>query len=87
MEEHDKTGERLAALETGIKTLNTAITRLEAKIEAWNSAFVPRTEINEALKNRDERLKALEQNQTWLWRAIIGAVIGGIISLALKGGL
>lgn len=73
--------ERLAALETGINALTQVCARLESKLDAWQATYVPRTEINEAFKARDERIKSLENNQTWLWRTTVGAVIAGAIGI------
>lgn len=47
--------------------------------------------INLQLENLDEKIKVanhriedLEKNNTWLWRTIVGAVIGGAIALLFK---
>ncbi|MCM8710552.1 hemolysin XhlA family protein [Clostridium sp. SYSU_GA19001] len=34
-------------------------------------------------KELEERIKKLEENQTWLWRAVVGAVITGAIAFLI----
>lgn len=34
--------------------------------------------------SRDKRIEDLEDNQRWLWRAIFGTLIAGVVSYFLK---
>lgn len=40
--------------------------------------------LEEKLKVANNRIKDLEDSNTWLWRAIVGAVICGAIALLFK---
>lgn len=42
------------------------------------------TLIESKLSSTDERLRKLESQQEWLWRTIIGAVIGGAMAFYFK---
>lgn len=38
----------------------------------------------EKIKVANNRIKDLEENNKWLWRSIVGAVIAGIVTLLFK---
>ena len=38
----------------------------------------------EKIKVANNRIKDLEENSKWLWRAVVGAVIAGAIALLFK---
>lgn len=40
--------------------------------------------LEEQVKVANNRIKDLEDNQSWTWKAILGAVIGGAIGLLYK---
>ena len=40
--------------------------------------------LEEKIRVANHRLDDLESNNTWLWRAVVGAVIGGAIALLFK---
>jgi len=40
--------------------------------------------LEEKLKVANNRIKDLEENNKWLWRAVVGAVIAGAIALLFK---
>lgn len=40
--------------------------------------------LEEKLKVANNRIKDLEENNKWLWRAVVGAIIGGAIALLFK---
>lgn len=40
--------------------------------------------LEEKLKVANNRIKDLEDNNSWLWRAIVGAIIVGAIALLFK---
>jgi tetrahydromethanopterin S-methyltransferase subunit B len=88
MSEQESIVERLAKLEEAYKNIEKFMIRLEAKIDAYQQSFVPRTELNEMFKGRDKQIEKVEDNQTWLWRAVIGGVASlgfGILLLWIKG--
>ncbi|UJF36619.1 hypothetical protein [Paenibacillus hexagrammi] len=61
--------ERLAALEAQINSFDSqlheiknALLRMDTKLDAWQSTYVPRAEISEMLRSRDEKIIALQQD-------------------------
>lgn len=59
--------ERLAALEaqftatsSQLNDIKGAMVRLEAKLDAWQATYVPRIEIQEMFRSRDEKIAALQ---------------------------
>ncbi|WP_272466650.1 hypothetical protein [Terrihalobacillus insolitus] len=77
--------ERLAIVETELKQLNKMMTNINDKLDVWNQNYVPRNEIDEKFRSRDESLKeikleltVMEQNK-WslrrLWPAWMAVAI------------
>lgn len=61
------------------------LVRLETKLDLMGAA---KDVANEALlssKSAHHRLTTIEDNQKWLWRTVIGALIAGAIALLWKG--
>lgn len=87
----DDYGERLRALEVQISHLIEVNTRLEAKLDAYQTNFVPRAELTEMFRLRDEKIARLEEEfktkrQNWpIWVGIIVSTAVGIYS-AIHGG-
>lgn len=80
--------ERLAALEREVLSMKELLMRMDNKMDNWHQNYVPRREIQEKfnvvdmkMAAIDKRLATVESNLQWLWRALTGAVIGGIASL------
>ncbi|MFQ8892283.1 MAG: hemolysin XhlA family protein [Clostridium sp.] len=63
--------ERLVRIETLLETNNG---KVELELKA----------LEEKIKVANHRIEDLESTITWLWRAIIGAVVGGAIALLFK---
>lgn len=63
--------ERLVRIETLLETNNG---KVELELKA----------LEEKIKVANHRIEDLESTITWLWRAIIGAVVGGVIALLFK---
>ena len=63
--------ERLVRIETLLETNNG---KVELELKA----------LEEKIKVANHRIEDLERTITWLWRAIIGAVVGGAIALLFK---
>lgn len=49
------------------------LTRVETKLDIMLSD-----------NSREKRISELEDNQRWLWRAVFGTVIAGVVSYLLK---
>lgn len=56
------------------ETLKSMVVTNELKLVAFE----------EKLKVANNRIKDLEDNNRWLWRAVVGAVIAAIMALILK---
>ena len=63
--------ERLVRIETLLETNNG---KVELELKA----------LEEKIKVANHRIEDLESTITWLWRAIIGAAVGGAIALLFK---
>lgn len=57
------------------ETLKSMVVTNELKLVAFE----------EKLKVANNRIKDLEDNNRWLWRAVAGAVIAAVMTLILKG--
>jgi hypothetical protein len=75
--------ERLAALETNVDNMYKILTRLEAKIDAYQSNFVPRKELEKDLDSLSDRVADLEGTNRWLWRTVGAVLITGLMSLVV----
>lgn len=54
--------ERLTRLEVNMETTMQAVLRMDAKLDAWQAQYVPRAEIGEMFRSRDERLDGMESD-------------------------
>lgn len=70
--------ERVVRVETKIDSMTDVRDTAEQAKDVANKAL-------EASKSAHHRLNELGDNQKWLWRAVIGSVIAGAISLLWKG--
>jgi hypothetical protein len=61
------------------------LVRLETKLDLMGAAKDVANEALLSAKSAHHRLSAIEDNQKWLWRTVIGAVIAGGIALLWKG--
>lgn len=61
------------------------LTRLETKLDLMGTAKDVASEALVSARAAQLRLDKLEDNQKWLWRTVIGAVIVGAIGLLWKG--
>lgn len=55
--------ERFARLEERLEGIERVSLRLEAKLDAWQETYVPRTEINEMFRARDEQIHELKDDK------------------------
>ncbi|MDF2964246.1 MAG: hypothetical protein K0S39_5981 [Paenibacillus sp.] len=60
------------------------LTRVETKLDVTVSARDITIEALQSAKAAHKRLDQLEENQTWLWRTTIAALIVGAIGLFWK---
>lgn len=72
--------QRITRVETKLdgmdEKLDRAINASETAVEALSSA-----------KSAHHRLDKIEDNQRWIWRTIIGAVLVAIVAFVIGGGL
>ncbi|MFD0682363.1 MULTISPECIES: hemolysin XhlA family protein [unclassified Paenibacillus] len=61
------------------------LTRVETKLDLMINARDIANEALQSTKAAHKRLDTLEENQTWLWRTAIAALIVGGIGLLWKG--
>ncbi|MFS1514024.1 hypothetical protein VQL36_16500 [Chengkuizengella sp. SCS-71B] len=54
--------ERLAKLETEIKTIREVMLKMDGKLDGWNQNFVPRPELGEMLKTKEKEIVEINQN-------------------------
>lgn len=58
------------------------------KLESDMSDVKTRLAVAEAgLKDMKEDMQSIKNNTTWLLRLVIGAIIGAVLELVLKGGV
>lgn len=88
MERDNEKGERLASLESEVRFIKDLLLTMNNKLDNYNEVFIPRKEIDEKfavrdkrLDNENDRIKKLEDNQTWLWRTVVGSIITGAIGI------
>jgi len=60
------------------------LTRVETKLDMMVSARDIAQEALSSTRASHKRLDSMEDNQKWLWRTVVGAMIVGVINLAIK---
>lgn len=70
--------ERMVRVETKIDTMTDVRATAEEAKETANEAL-------QYGKSAHHRLNEVADNQKWLWRTVVGAVIAGAIALMWKG--
>ena len=71
--------DRLIVLETLIKQQDYK--SLNQKVETQHDYLL---KDEQKLKNHEERLKKIEDNNKWLWRLVIGTLITGAMAILFK---
>lgn len=72
--------ERLAILETNTNNIEKLVVRLESKLDNYATNFATKSELDQALKFRDEQIRELKEGTLWLRRTLTTAVITGSVS-------
>lgn len=68
-----------------IQDIREKLVRIEVLLESMTSENKLKLEnLEEKIKVVNHRIDELEKNSSWLWRTIMGAVIGGVIALLFK---
>lgn len=68
-----------------IQEIRERLVKIEVLLENMtNSNELQLQNIEEKIKVANHRIEDVEKNNTWLWRTIVGAVIGGAIALLFK---
>lgn len=58
---------RLLVVEKQLEDIKSAMLRMETKLDAWQENYVPRAEINEMFRSRDESIRDIRDENTRLW--------------------
>lgn len=71
--------------EDAIQEVREKLVRIEVLLENINTNNNLKTElIEEKIKVANNRITDLENSNTWIWRAIAGALISSVIAFLLK---
>lgn len=71
--------------ERDIQDIKERLARIEAMLEmSAKNDNLKLAGLEEKIKVANHRIEDLESTITWLWRAIVGAVVGGAIALLFK---
>ena len=71
--------------EDAIQEVREMLVRIEVLLENINTNNNLKTElIEEKIKVANNRITDLENSNTWIWRAIAGALISSVIAFLLK---
>jgi anti-sigma-K factor RskA len=79
--------ERMTKFETQLENLVTVVTRMDAKMDAWQANFVSKELLAVELKARDKEIERLEQEKTSyknnlpFWASVVLAAIAIFISI------
>jgi len=57
------------------------LTRIETKLEGITDVKNTVIEANVRIKKNENDIKKLQENQSWLWKTIVGALIVGIFGI------
>lgn len=80
--------ERMATLEADLNQIKLLLTKLDSKFDNLSVAYVPRAEIDEKFKSRDEKINILQNEVTTMKverqqnKALAPAWIGVIVAIA-----
>ncbi|QLY81943.1 hemolysin XhlA family protein [Clostridium intestinale] len=68
-----------------IQEIRERLVKIEMLLENIPKSVTLQLEnLEEKIKVANNRIKDLEENNKWLWRAVVGAVIAGAIALLFK---
>ena len=71
--------------EDAIQEVREKLVRIEVLLENINTNNNLKTElIEEKIKVANNRITDLENSNTWIWRAIAGALISSVVAFLLK---
>ncbi len=71
----------LQEVSQGLQRIEGRLDKLESKVESAHQADERSREALEIAKDAHELAKKLETKQEWVWRAIIGALVTGVIGV------
>lgn len=68
-----------------IQEIRERLVKIEMLLENIPKSVTLQLEnLEEKIKVANNRIRDLEENNKWLWRAVVGAVIAGAIALLFK---
>ena len=62
----------------------TRLTKIETMLEDFKGMEAKTTEAYNLSKSNEKRIDKIEDNNKWLFRTSVGAVITGLIAIALR---
>jgi uncharacterized protein (DUF2252 family) len=60
------------------------LVRLETKLDDYNGLRGKLDDTHTMVVNHDDDIKEMKDSQRWLWRAVVGAIIGSAIAYFIK---
>lgn len=90
MDNNIETERELASIKSDVKNMMVLLVDIKDELKNMNQNYVPRTEINEMLRGRDEKIKKLEDNYnsskqlTVSWVAVFVSIMAFIATFIHK---
>jgi hypothetical protein len=90
MDNNIETERELASIKSDVKNMMVLLVDIKDELKNMNQNYVPRTEINEMLRGRDEKIKKLEDNYnsskqlTVSWVAVFVSIMAFIATFVHK---
>lgn len=71
--------------EKDVQDIRERLIKIETMLENYNkNNDLKMTNLEEKIKVANNRIKDLENNNQWLWRTVIGAVLTGAIAILFR---
>lgn len=73
--------------ETTNKAVSDMATNVNRLVDKLDKSDDLAREADQRAKSAHHRIDEISENQRWLWRTIVGAIVAGAIGFIIKGGL
>lgn len=71
--------------EKDVQDIRERLIKIETMLENYNkNNDLKMTNLEEKIKVANNRIKDLENNNQWLWRTVIGAVLTGAVAILFR---
>jgi hypothetical protein len=91
MEKLNEIAVKVSAMEATQKAQAESVGKMansvDRLVEKWDKSDDVAKEAAISARSAHKRIDAIEDNQRWLWRTVIGAIILAVIAFIIKGGL